>query len=146
MQWYLKVLKDYVNFSGRAHRKEYWMFVLFNFIVAFGLGFIDGLIETGGVLGGLYNLAVLLPALGVSVRRLHDTNRSGWWLLISLIPIIGALVLLYFMVIEGDDGPNDYGALPPAEPSGSTGSTGSEEPAGMGQETQPVEETEGNVG
>ncbi len=116
MKWYFKVLTDYVNFNGRAHREEYWMFFLVNLIVVFCIGLVDGVIGTGGFLGGIYNFAVLLPSLGVSVRRLHDTNRSGWWLLISFIPIIGFFVLLYFMILSGDGGPNDYGAVPSAEP------------------------------
>ena len=99
MNWYLQALKNYANFNGRARRKEYWYFALFNFIVAFVLGFIDGMTgsvssEGGiGLLGGIYTLAVLIPGFAVSVRRLHDTERSGWWLLIALVPLIGAIVL-----------------------------------------------------
>src|SRR5690625_7928192 len=94
MNWYLEVLKKYAVFSGRARRKEYWFFFLFNLIITFVLGFIDGFagtfsVDAGiGLLGGIYALAVLLPGIAVSVRRLHDTERSGWWLLISLVPII----------------------------------------------------------
>ena len=116
MQWYLQVLKKYAVFSGRARRKEYWMFVLFNILIAMGLGFIDGITgmasEGGmGVLGGLYNLAILIPSLAVAVRRLHDTGRSGWYLLIAFIPIIGGLILLFFMIQEGE-GANQYGENP----------------------------------
>ena len=88
MNWYLKVLKQYADFNGRARRTEYWMFALFNFIISFVLGFIDGFIgflgpEIGiGVLGGLYSLLVLIPGLAVSVRRLHDVGKCGWMLLI----------------------------------------------------------------
>ncbi|BBB27488.1 DUF805 domain-containing protein [Amphritea japonica] len=112
MNWYLAVLKNYVGFSGRARRKEYWMFTLFNLIVAIVLGFVDNLIGTTGLLGGIYALAVLLPAIAVTIRRLHDTGRAGWWLLLILIPIIGALVLLVFMILEGKSGNNDYGNDP----------------------------------
>jgi uncharacterized membrane protein YhaH (DUF805 family) len=117
MHWYLEVLKKYAVFSGRARRKEYWMFTLFNFIIAFVLGFIEGLVgiaaETGqSVLGAIYSLAVLIPAIAVAIRRLHDTNRSGWWLLIALIPLLGAIVLLVFMVQDSDQGDNQYGANP----------------------------------
>lgn len=130
MNWYVKVLKQYVDFSGRARRTEYWMFALFNAIVAIVLSLIDGFVlgsgafaaSAGGgsagfsvnlgILGTIYSLAVLLPSLGVAVRRLHDTNRSGWWLLIGLIPIIGAIVLLVFLVSEGTRGPNSHGADP----------------------------------
>ena len=117
MNWYLKVLKQYFDFNGRARRKEYWMFLLFNVIVSFVLGIVDGILgmKTGsgfGVLGGLYTLAVLLPSLGVTVRRLHDTDRSGWWVLIGFVPIIGFIVLLVFMAMEGTRGDNNYGADP----------------------------------
>ncbi len=119
MNWYLEALKKYAEFNGRARRREYWFFVLFNVIISFVLGFIDGLAglagETGfGPLGGLYTLAVLCPGLAVSARRLHDTGRSGWWLLIVFVPIVGALVLLVFMLLEGDAGDNAYGPNPKA--------------------------------
>lgn len=120
MNLYFQVLKKYAVFSGRARRKEYWYFFLFNFIVEFVLSFIDGFTGTFsksigmGLLGGIYTLAVLLPGIAVSVRRLHDTNRSGWWLLIALIPIIGAIVLLVFMVQGSQKGENRYGPNPTA--------------------------------
>ena len=119
MNWYFEVLKKYAVFSGRARRKEYWMFVLFNIIIAFVLGFIDGAAglvgESGlGPLGGLYCVAVLIPGIAVSVRRLHDTNRSGWWLLIAFVPLIGAIVLLVFMVQDSQQGDNQYGPNPKA--------------------------------
>ena len=117
MHWYTDVLKKYAQFDGRARRKEYWMFVLFNFIIAVGLGILDAVLglrltENNGLLSTLYTLAVLLPGLAVSVRRLHDTNRSGWWLLIAFIPFIGAIVLIIFMVLDSDGGPNRYGPNP----------------------------------
>lgn len=131
MNWYVKVLKQYVDFRGRARRTEYWMFTLFNVIVSIVLAVIDNLLGTGsftstssaggvgfsaglGLLGGLYVLAVLLPSLGVAVRRLHDTDRSGWWLLIGLVPFVGSIVLLVFFVLEGTRGPNQHGADPKA--------------------------------
>ena len=80
---------------------------------AIGTGSIEGGV---GLLGGLYSLAVLLPGLGVSVRRLHDTGRSGWWILINLIPLIGSIVFLVFTVSDGDPGPNQYGPSPKASP------------------------------
>lgn len=112
MNWYLAVLKNYVGFSGRARRKEYWMFTLFNFIAVLLLGVIDGIIGTGGILGIIYTLAVLLPSIAVTIRRLHDTGRAGWWLLLILIPLIGAIVLLVFMVLDSKEGNNDYGVYP----------------------------------
>ncbi len=112
MNWYIEVLKKYAVFSGRARRKEYWMFFLFNIIISFVLGFIEGLAGLPGALSGLYSLAVLIPGIAVSVRRLHDTNRSGWWLLIGLVPFIGAIVLLIFMLQDGQPGDNRYGPNP----------------------------------
>ncbi|MFZ0484890.1 MAG: DUF805 domain-containing protein [Desulfobacterales bacterium] len=112
MNWYLAVLKKYAVFSGRARRKEYWLFVLFNLIITFVLGFVEELAGGPGVVGMLYSLAVLIPGIAVSVRRLHDTSRSGWWLFIGLIPLIGAFVLLVFVIQDGKPGQNQYGANP----------------------------------
>ncbi|MEO6054340.1 MAG: DUF805 domain-containing protein [Chthoniobacterales bacterium] len=112
MNWYIEVLKKYAVFEGRARRKEYWMFVLFNVIIAVVLGLLDGMIHGRGIINGLYSLAVLLPGIAVTVRRLHDTDRSGWWLLIGLVPVIGAIVLLVFMVLDGTPGENKYGQNP----------------------------------
>lgn len=118
MNWYLETLKKYAVFSGRARRAEYWNFVLFNFIFTIALAFIDINIGTYGVaagvglLGGIYALAVLLPGIAVSVRRLHDTDRSGWWLLISLVPVIGLIVLLVFMLQDSNQSETRYGASP----------------------------------
>ena len=118
MNWYLEVLKKYAVFDGRATRKEYWYFTLFNFLAFFALTMIDSVIgsfnpEVGiGLFGGIYSLAVLTPYLAVSVRRLHDTDRSGWWLLIELIPFIGSIVLLFFMVMDSQTSDNQYGLNP----------------------------------
>lgn len=120
MEWYLKVLKNYVGFSGRARRKEYWMFVLFNIIFAVVAMILDNVLglaskEYGyGPIYGLYALAVFLPGLAVSVRRLHDIGKSGWWLLIALIPIVGAIMLIIWDVREGERGDNRFGPDPKA--------------------------------
>ncbi len=114
MNWYLKCLKEhYADFSGRARRKEFWMFALFNVIIAFGLSLIGGLIGNifGIVVSSLYSLAVLVPALSVTVRRLHDIGKSGLWILIALIPVIGGLWLLILMVIDSKED-NQYGPNP----------------------------------
>ncbi len=122
MNWYLQALKKYTVFTGRARRKEYWFFVLFNIIVSAALSVVDYFTGTysasygTGLLGGLYALAVLLPAIAVTIRRLHDTGRSGWWILIALIPVIGGIVLLVFMVLDSQPGDNAYGPSPKAEP------------------------------
>jgi len=112
MNWYLDVLKNYAVFTGRARRTEYWMFFLLNFTIAFVIGFVEGLVGGPGVIGVLYFLAVLIPGIAVSVRRLHDTGRSGLWLLISFVPLIGAIVLLVFMIEDSSFGQNRYGMNP----------------------------------
>ena len=123
MSWYLEALKKYAVFSGRSRRMEYWFFVLFNLIVAFVLALIDMLIGTFsavqniGLLSGIYSLAVLIPTLAVTVRRLHDIDRSGWWILINLIPLIGSIVLLVFSLLPGTPGSNRFGP----DPKGATG-------------------------
>ena len=111
MNWYLDVLKKYADFKGRARRKEYWMFVLFNVIISIVISAVGALIEMP-LLGNLYSLAVLLPGLAVGVRRLHDINKSGWYILIALIPLIGAIWLLILLAKEGDVGENQYGPNP----------------------------------
>ncbi|KRE92366.1 hypothetical protein ASG89_33210 [Paenibacillus sp. Soil766] len=115
MEWYLKVLTNYVGFSGRARRKEYWMFVLFNIIISIGLAIVESIIGVDKFLSGIYSLAVLLPSLAVAFRRLHDTGKSGWWLLISLIPLIGSIILLIFFCQDSDDNDNQYGPNPKRE-------------------------------
>lgn len=118
MNWYLKVLKQYADFKGRARRKEYWMFVLFNMIftiVAMILDRITGLTIGElpyGVFYVVYMLAVLIPGLAVMVRRLHDISKSGWMVLIALIPIVGAIWLIVLAVQDSTPGENQYGPNP----------------------------------
>ena len=125
MEWFLKALKkDYANFNGRARREEYWMFVLFSmliYVVVFGvlLGSMVADIKTLGIiivgLCCIYILGIFVPTLAVTVRRLHDTNRSGWAYLISFIPLVGPIILLVFLCSEGTLGANLYGPDPKAE-------------------------------
>ena len=113
MEWYLGVLNKYAVFTGRARRKEYWMFFLINVIISMGIGFVLGLIA--GILhlgegiaqglSSLYSLAVLVPSIAVGVRRMHDTNHSGWWLLLPIVNLV-------FACTEGVRGPNEYGPDP----------------------------------
>jgi len=118
MDWFLGALKKYAVFEGRARRREYWFFVLFVVIIAVVLAIADRITGTysaaygTGLLGGLFSLAVLIPSLAVGARRLHDTGRSGWWLLIGLIPFVGAIVLIVFFVIDSQAGTNEYGPNP----------------------------------
>jgi uncharacterized membrane protein YhaH (DUF805 family) len=121
MNWYLKVLKEYTNFNGRARRKEYWMFTLFNVLFGLAAMTLDNLLGTSnpnlgyGIIYGIYALAVLIPGIAVAVRRLHDVGKSGWMLLIGLIPLIGAIWLLILMVKDSDSGENQYGENPKNE-------------------------------
>jgi uncharacterized membrane protein YhaH (DUF805 family) len=112
MEWYLKVLRNYAEFEGRARRMEYWMFILFNLLVLLGVGLLEFLLGLDGTISLLYSLAVLIPGVAVSVRRLHDIGRSGWWILLGIIPVLGTLVLLFFYCIDGEPGDNEYGADP----------------------------------
>ncbi len=112
MNWYVAVLKKYTEFSGRAHRQEYWMFVLFNIIISLAIAFVEQIAGIPGIVSVLYTLGVLLPSIAVGIRRLHDTGRSGWWLLIALVPILGAIVLLVFFVQDSRPGSNQFGPNP----------------------------------
>ena len=112
MNWYLEVLRKYAVFSGRARRKEYWMFFLFNLIITFVLGFIEGIVGIApeidqSVLVTIYQLAVLIPSIAVGVRRMHDTDHSGWWLLVPIVNLV-------FAVSEGTRGDNRFGSDPKA--------------------------------
>ncbi len=117
MIWYLEVLRKYAVFSGRARRKEFWMFTLVNVIVTMVLVSFDLMLSLGtgvvlGIFSGVYGLATLVPSLAVYVRRLHDTGRSGWWILLSFVPIAGLITLFIFTVWGGDPGVNKYGPNP----------------------------------
>ena len=118
MNWYLKVLKQYADFKGTARRKEYWMFILFNIIfggIAMILDRVFGIAIEGvgyGPLYGVYALVLFIPGLAVVVRRLHDIGKSGWMLLITLIPLIGAIWLLVLLLTDSNPEENLYGANP----------------------------------
>jgi uncharacterized membrane protein YhaH (DUF805 family) len=103
---------NYVNFSGRAQRSAYWWWALFYFIVLIVAEILDSVIFGSPVLYLIITLALLLPTIALGVRRLHDTDRSGWWLLIAFIPLIGAIVLIVFFVQKGTTGPNRFGPDP----------------------------------
>ena len=121
MKWYLKVLSQYSDFGGRARRAEYWYFVLFNILFSFVAVMIDNIIgmAIGGMGYGLitiiYSLALFIPSLAVGIRRLHDTGKSGWYILLGLIPIVGGIIILVFLLMEGDRGENAYGPDPKLE-------------------------------
>lgn len=108
------IMKKYVDFNGRAQRSEYWFFYLFYILVFMVVGLVGVLIspEVAGILYVVLALGFFLPMLGVSVRRLHDVNRSGFWLFICLVPLVGPIILLYWLVIRGTVGPNRFGEDP----------------------------------
>lgn len=118
MSWFIAATKNYATFSGRARRSEYWYFVLFYLIIIILLAAIDGIIGTFsqrggiGVFSGLFALGMFIPAIAVTVRRLHDSDRSGWWFLIGFIPLVGGLILLVFCVLESTAGENRFGDNP----------------------------------
>ncbi len=114
IEWYLKVVRDnYANFSGRARRAEYWYYILATLIINLVLTIADFAMGSDiRILSSIYGLVVFLPGLAVSVRRLHDVNKSGWFVLIAFIPIIGFIWLLILLATEGNYGPNQYGADP----------------------------------
>jgi uncharacterized membrane protein YhaH (DUF805 family) len=120
MQWYMVPWKKYAEFTGRAGRAEYWTFSLINIVILVVLLVIAAVSASTShdpfgpamVVYAAFALAELIPALAVAVRRLHDTNKSGWWLLIGLIPIVGGIVLLVFFLLDGTQGPNQFGPGP----------------------------------
>lgn len=111
MEWYLKVLKQYADFKGRARRKEYWMFYLISTLISIVLAIVDQVFDltfgaaSSGVIGTLYSLGILVPTIAVGVRRLHDSGKSGWFLLIPFYNF-------YLLVIDGEPGENEYGPNP----------------------------------
>lgn len=121
MGWYLRALRNYAVFGGRARRKEYWFFVLFTGVFSFVMTLIDAVLGTYGEGSGIglvtaiYELAMFVPGLAVTVRRLHDTSRRGWWLLLVLIPVVGWIILFVFMVLPGRRSANRYGLDPLSE-------------------------------
>lgn len=118
MEWYLLPWKRFAEFSGRSRRKEYWTFTLFNIVIAIVLCILSLVLRESGVgvifsiLSFIYSLAALIPGLAVSVRRLHDTGKSGWFLLLGLIPFVGPVILLVFFCMDSEPGQNAYGPNP----------------------------------
>ena len=114
MKWYLKVLNQYFDFSGRARRKEYWVFVLFSALISWTLQILDFVFGTYmlTILASIYSLLVFIPGLAVTLRRLHDAGKSGWYFFLILIPIIGWIWLLVLLCIEGEPRPNQWGENP----------------------------------
>ncbi|MCC4799997.1 DUF805 domain-containing protein [Enterovibrio norvegicus] len=130
MNWYIDVLKKYAVFKGRARRKEYWIFIVFNMFFSLVLSQADQMLgyydaKMGiGTLGMVYAAAVFLPTLAVTVRRLHDTDRSGWWALLGIVPF-GVIALLILQAFEGTKGGNRFGPDPKGNDSANGNSNGS---------------------
>ncbi len=115
MNWYLDVLKNkYAQFDGRAHRQEFWMFVLINFLISFAVGLVASFIGLK-FLSYVYSLALFVPSIALAARRLHDINRSGWWQLIAIIPIIGWIIIIIWYATDSNAGSNQYGENPKAQ-------------------------------
>lgn len=111
MEWYVQAWKKWNDFGGRARRTEFWMFIVANAVVNVGLYMLDLIFGSFGFIGWLYSLVVLVPAIAVSVRRLHDTGREGLWVIGMFVPLLN-LVVLYFMALDGEPGANRFGANP----------------------------------
>jgi uncharacterized membrane protein YhaH (DUF805 family) len=114
--WKVVVLQRFAQFVGRAGRAEYWWFVLANFIVVVILSALSRVSVIFAVLYAVYGIALIVPSIAVGIRRLHDVGKSGWWLLISLVPLVGFIILIVFLATQGNPGPNQYGPPPPTEP------------------------------
>jgi uncharacterized membrane protein YhaH (DUF805 family) len=114
--WKVVVLQRYAQFTGRAGRPEFWWFFLANLIISVVLSLLGRASVTVSIISLAYSLAVLVPSIAVGVRRLHDTDKSGWWILLGLIPLVGFIVLLVLFVLEGTPGSNRYGPPPPSQP------------------------------
>lgn len=132
MEWFIMALKRYADFSGRSRRKEYWFFYLFYVLIFIGIQFLEVMLnmsepESFGLFSGLFFLGMFIPSIAVTVRRLHDTNRSGWWILISFVPLIGFIAMLFFLFSEGDSGSNAYGPDPKANVAEAGQSSGASE-------------------
>ncbi|HEX5436447.1 MAG TPA: DUF805 domain-containing protein [Gemmatimonadaceae bacterium] len=117
MSWYLAVLSKYADFSGRSRRMEYWMFALMNIVISIAIAIVMAIAGgrnsvMPGLIMGCYSLFVFIPSIAVAVRRLHDIGRSGWWLFIGFIPLLGGIVLLIFSLQDSEPGPNEYGPNP----------------------------------
>lgn len=114
MNWYLKVFQQYFDFSGRARRKEFWMFYLINILISWGLGLFDLLLGTNffNIVYLIYALFTFIPYLAVSARRLHDIGKTAWYMLLVFLPIIGWIWLLILWCMEGESRPNEWGENP----------------------------------
>ena len=118
MEYFIGAIRKYSVFKGRARRKEFWYFYLVSFVISLVLAFLDYQLGTydpelgGGLLGGIYGIFIFLPSLALTVRRIHDTGRSGYWAFLLLVPLVGLLVILFFALTDSNPGSNEYGESP----------------------------------
>lgn len=110
MEEYKKMWRNYANFSGRSTVRDYWMAALFNFLISFAIGFVAGIIKLP-ILGTIYTIAVFIPGIAIAVRRLHDTNKSGWFYLINLIPLVGTIIFIVVLCMNSVNEGNNYGDI-----------------------------------
>lgn len=111
--YYVNALKNnYANFTGRIRRREYWMFILVHVVIMIVLSILEEMVDMRDIFTGIYGLALIIPSLAMGARRLHDIGKSGWWLLISIVPLVGAIVLIIFAARDSQPGANEYGPNP----------------------------------
>ena len=122
MNWFMTALRKYAVFTGRSRRSEYWYFALFYFLILFALSIVDVFAGTMsveaeiGLFSGIFGLAMVIPSIAVGVRRLHDIGKSGWWILIGFIPLVGWIILLVWACRDSQPGANAYGPNPKETP------------------------------
>ena len=112
MTWYLRALQKYATFKGRANRREYWMFMLVHVLILLVIAAFDALISTGGILSVIYSVFILIPGSALTFRRLHDSGKSGWWLLVAFIPFLGSVIIFIFLTLKTQGGQNKFGPNP----------------------------------
>jgi len=112
MNWYLTAFKKYAVFSGRSRRKEFWIFSVINTLIYALLAFLEFQLNSPGYFMLAFTLIIFIPSIAVTIRRLHDTSRSGWWFLIYAIPVVGPLIILFFMAKNSTEEENDFGQNP----------------------------------
>ncbi|MCD7904104.1 MAG: DUF805 domain-containing protein [Clostridiales bacterium] len=117
MNYYTRAFKNYANFKGRDSRKQFWMFILFNFVISLIIQVVAALIlgDSAAIIMSIYELIVLIPSIAIIVRRLHDINKSGFWIFINCVPLIGWIWYLILVCKKGDEGSNRYGSVPTEE-------------------------------
>jgi uncharacterized membrane protein YhaH (DUF805 family) len=142
-EYFKQPLRQYAGFDGRTARKDFWMFVLISFLVSVAIGIVETLIVfvDGFGLTGLYSLAILIPSLAITVRRLHDTGKSAWWILIGMIPLVGHIIIIIFCASRGDDKENAFGSVPTTVESETPSPDGIRDAEVL--EKTPLEEAEG---